>query len=171
MIKKVTIEERVHSANEEIAAENEKRINNARLFSLNIMASPGAGKTSLIERTLDELTPEYNIAAIDGDVATSIDANRAAEAGATAVQINTGGQCHIDANMLQTALNEHSYIWVKDFWICDDAVPTLANVGTIGAVRNESLIHRHGSATIQSNPGMRVGQDRFGDWRKGYSVK
>ena len=106
MIKKVTIEERVHGANEEIAAENEERMNNANLFSLNIMASPGAGKTSLIERTLAELTPEYNIAAIDGDVATSIDANRAAEAGATAVQINTGGQCHIDANMLQNALNE-----------------------------------------------------------------
>ena len=106
MIKRITIEERVHSANEEIAAENEKRINDANLFSLNIMASPGAGKTSLIERTLAELTSEYNIAAIDGDVASSIDANRAADAGATAVQINTGGQCHIDANMLQNALNE-----------------------------------------------------------------
>lgn len=106
MIKKVTIEEKVHRANEQIAAENEERINSAKLFSLNIMASPGAGKTSLIERTLAELTSEFNIAAIDGDVASSIDANRAAEAGATAVQINTGGQCHIDANMLQSALNE-----------------------------------------------------------------
>ena len=106
MIKKVTIEEKVHSANEQIAAENEERINSAKLFSLNIMASPGAGKTSLIERTLAKLSSEYNIAAIDGDVASSIDATRAAEAGATAVQINTGGQCHIDANMLQSALNE-----------------------------------------------------------------
>jgi hydrogenase nickel incorporation protein HypB len=106
MIKKVTIEEKVHSANEEIAAENKKLINNAGIFSLNIMASPGAGKTSLIERTLGELVSEFDIAAIDGDVATSIDADRAAQAGATAVQINTGGQCHIDANMLQNALNE-----------------------------------------------------------------
>jgi hydrogenase nickel incorporation protein HypB len=106
MIKKVTIEEKVHRANEEIATENKKLINDAGIFSLNIMASPGAGKTSLIERTLGELTSEIKIAAIDGDVASSIDADRAAEAGATAVQINTGGQCHIDANMLQNALNE-----------------------------------------------------------------
>lgn len=70
------------------------------------MASPGAGKTSLIENTLPLLKSDYKIAAIDGDVATSIDADRAAEAGATAVQINTGGQCHIDANMLQNALKE-----------------------------------------------------------------
>jgi hydrogenase nickel incorporation protein HypB len=70
------------------------------------MASPGAGKTSLIENTLSEMTSEFEIAAVDGDVATSIDAERAAEAGATAVQINTGGQCHIDAHMLQNALKE-----------------------------------------------------------------
>ena len=106
MIKKVTIEEKVHGANEQLAAENKKRINDAGLFSLNIMASPGAGKTSLIERTLEDLGSDFNIAAIDGDVATSIDAERASEAGATAIQINTGGQCHIDANMLLSALNE-----------------------------------------------------------------
>ena len=106
MIKKVSVVEKVHSANDQLAAENRQRLDRSSVFSLNIMASPGAGKTSLIERTLQELTPLFNIAAIDGDVATSIDADRAAEAGATAVQINTGGQCHIDANMLQKALNE-----------------------------------------------------------------
>lgn len=106
MIKKVSVVEKVHSANDQLAAENRQRLDRSSVFSLNIMASPGAGKTSLIERTLQELTPLFNIAAIDGDLATSIDADRAAEAGATAVQINTGGQCHIDANMLQKALNE-----------------------------------------------------------------
>lgn len=106
MVKKVSVVEKVHSANDQLAAENRQRLDRCSVFSLNIMASPGAGKTSLIERTLQELTPLFNIAAIDGDVATSIDADRAAEAGATAVQINTGGQCHIDANMLQKALNE-----------------------------------------------------------------
>lgn len=106
MVKKVSIVEKIHSANDQLAAENRQRLDRSSVFSLNFMASPGAGKTSLIERTLHELTPLFNIAVIDGDVATSIDADRAAEAGATAVQINTGGQCHIDANMLQKALNE-----------------------------------------------------------------
>lgn len=106
MTKKISIVEKVHSANDQLASENKHQLDQADLFSLNIMASPGAGKTSLIEKTLFLLKSNYKIAAIDGDVATSIDADRAAEAGATAVQINTGGQCHIDAHMLRNALME-----------------------------------------------------------------
>jgi len=106
MTKKISIVEKIHSANDQLAAENKQQLNQADLFSLNIMASPGAGKTSIIEKSLELLKSDYKIAAIDGDVATSIDANRAAEAGATAVQINTGGQCHIDAHMLRNALME-----------------------------------------------------------------
>ncbi len=106
MTKKISVVEKVHSANDQLASENKQQLDQAALFSLNIMASPGAGKTSLIEKTLQLLKHDYKIAAIDGDVATSIDADRAAEAGATAVQINTGGQCHIDAHMLRNALKE-----------------------------------------------------------------
>lgn len=106
MTKKILVVEKVHSANDQLALENKQQLDQADLFSLNIMASPGAGKTSLIEKTLPLLKSDYKIAAIDGDVATSIDADRAAEAGATAVQINTGGQCHIDAHMLRNALME-----------------------------------------------------------------
>ena len=106
MVKKISVEEKIHSANDQIATEIKKSLNSAGVFGLNIMASPGAGKTSLIERTLHDLKSSFEIAAIDGDIATSIDADRATEAGATAVQINTGGQCHIDANMLQNALNK-----------------------------------------------------------------
>ncbi len=106
MTKKISVVEKIHSANDQLAAENKQQLDQANLFSLNIMASPGAGKTSLIEKSLELLKPDYKIAAIDGDVATSIDADRAAEAGATAVQINTGGQCHIDAHMLRKALME-----------------------------------------------------------------
>jgi hydrogenase nickel incorporation protein HypB len=68
------------------------------------MASPGAGKTSLIEQTITLLNDQFQIAVVDGDVATSIDADRAAAAGAQAVQINTGGECHLDAVMLSQAL-------------------------------------------------------------------
>jgi len=105
MAKNISIEENVHSANQQLAAMIQDQLTQANLFSLNIMASPGAGKTSLIEKTLEVLNPDYKIAVIDGDIASSIDADRAANAGATAVQINTGGQCHIDANMLGKALS------------------------------------------------------------------
>ncbi len=104
MAKNISVEEKVHNANDQLAGIIKEDLVQAGLFSLNIMASPGAGKTSLIEKTLEIMVPEHKIAVIDGDIATSIDADRAAKAGATAVQINTGGQCHIDANMLQKAL-------------------------------------------------------------------
>lgn len=70
------------------------------------MASPGAGKTSLVERTVRALAGEMRMAVIDGDLATSLDAERAAAAGATAVQVNTGGQCHLDARMLRVGLDQ-----------------------------------------------------------------
>ncbi|KAA3644623.1 MAG: hydrogenase accessory protein HypB [Chloroflexi bacterium] len=100
----VQVVENIMSANERLAAENRKTLDGADVFSINIMASPGAGKTSLIERSLETLLPGKNVAVIDGDVATSIDADRAAAAGAQAVQINTGGNCHLDAVMLQEGL-------------------------------------------------------------------
>ena len=112
MSRKVSVVEKVHSVNDQLAAENKQRLQQAGLFSINLMASPGAGKTSLIEKTLAGLDPNLSVAAVDGDVATSIDADRAAEAGATAVQINTGGQCHIDAPMLRSALDK---LPLKDF--------------------------------------------------------
>ena len=68
------------------------------------MASPGAGKTSLIERTVRGLSGRLRLGVIDGDIATSLDADRAAAAGALALQINTGGDCHLDAVMLHQAL-------------------------------------------------------------------
>jgi hydrogenase nickel incorporation protein HypB len=106
MARKVSVVEKVHSVNEQLAADIHHQLQEAGLFSINLMASPGAGKTSLIEKTLGELDSAYAVAAIDGDIATSIDADRAAQAGATAVQINTGGQCHIDAAMLRSALEK-----------------------------------------------------------------
>ncbi|MCK5646085.1 MAG: hydrogenase accessory protein HypB, partial [Anaerolineales bacterium] len=104
MRKRVEVVENILSANEQLADENLARFDSAGVFALNLMASPGAGKTSLIERTLGELKTQLQVAVIDGDIATSIDADRAAEAGATAIQINTGGQCHLDAVMLQAAI-------------------------------------------------------------------
>lgn len=104
--KRVTVVEKIMGVNNRLAAENQAILDDAHIFSLNIMASPGAGKTSLIERTIRNLAGEFSIAVIDGDIATSIDADRAATAGAVAVQINTGGECHLDATMLYQGLSQ-----------------------------------------------------------------
>ena len=104
MSQRITVVEKILGANERLAAANRELLDQAAVFGLNLMASPGAGKTSLIERTLETLGGRLKVAAVDGDIATSIDADRAAAAGAEAVQINTGGECHLDAVMLQQAL-------------------------------------------------------------------
>ena len=106
MAKNIPIVENILNANDHLAQENRARIDSAGVFSINIMASPGAGKTSLIEQTLPRLKDKLRIATVDGDIATSIDSDRAAAAGALAsVQINTGGDCHLDAVMLRGALD------------------------------------------------------------------
>ena len=103
----VPVVENILSANDRLAEDNRNRFNAAGLFAINLMASPGAGKTSLIEQTLSRLAGRMRVAVVDGDIATSFDADRAAAAGAQAsIQINTGGECHLDAVMLQGALNQ-----------------------------------------------------------------
>ena len=103
----IPVVENILNANDRLALENRARIDAAGVFSINILASPGAGKTSLIEQTLPLLKGRLRVAAIDGDIATSIDADRAAQAGALAsIQVNTGGDCHLDAVMLRGALEQ-----------------------------------------------------------------
>jgi len=101
---KVQIVKDILSANEQIAQENRRLFDEKGVFVLNIMAAPGAGKTSLIERTIEPLRGRLRIGVIEGDVASSIDADRIARLGIPAVQINTGGACHLDANMVCVAL-------------------------------------------------------------------
>lgn len=102
----IPVVEKILSANDRLALQNRARFDEAGVFAINIMASPGAGKTSLIEQTIRGLQGRLRIGMINGDIATSFDADRAAAAGAAAVQINTGGDCHLDAVMLQSALNQ-----------------------------------------------------------------
>jgi hydrogenase nickel incorporation protein HypB len=104
MARRVEVVENVLGANERIAVQNRRRLDEAHIFAVNLMASPGAGKTSLIEKTVAALANRWRILVIDGDLATDLDADRARAAGAEAVQINTGGECHLDANMVSGAL-------------------------------------------------------------------
>lgn len=106
MSSKIPVVEKILSANDRLALENRARFDAAGVFAINVMASPGAGKTSLIEQTIRALQGKLRIGMINGDIATSFDADRAAAAGAAAVQINTGGDCHLDAVMLQSALGQ-----------------------------------------------------------------
>ena len=107
MTQNIPIVENILNANDKLAQTNRARIDAAGVFSINILASPGAGKTSLIEKTLPLLKGKLRVATVDGDIATSIDSDRAAAAGAgAAVQINTGGDCHLDAVMLHGALEQ-----------------------------------------------------------------
>lgn len=107
MTQRIPVVERLLSANDKLAEENRSRLDAAGVFALNLMASPGAGKTSLIEQTLPRLAETLRVGVVDGDIATSIDADRAAAAGAAvAIQVNTGGECHLDAVMLYQALGQ-----------------------------------------------------------------
>jgi len=90
---------------------------------LNIIASPGAGKTSLLERTIDMLDGELCLSVIEGDPTTSLDAERIVAAGVPAVQINTGGGCHLEARMIQAALEQVS--------VEDADVVIIENVGNL----------------------------------------
>jgi len=104
MTSQVSVVEDILSANDELASANQRQLDAAHTFAINIMASPGAGKTSLIKRTITGLGQLYRIGAVDGDIATTIDADQIAALGVPAVQINTGGACHLDAVMLNKAL-------------------------------------------------------------------
>ena len=101
---RVPVVEQIMSANDQLAETNRTQLDQAGVFGINVMASPGAGKTSLITYTIKALMDEIGIAVVDGDLATSIDADRFAALGVPSIQINTGGTCHLDAVMLQSAL-------------------------------------------------------------------
>jgi hydrogenase nickel incorporation protein HypB len=106
MKQRVAVVENIMSMNDSLAQENRARLDAAGVYALNLMASPGAGKTSLIEQTVPRLAGKLRLGVVDGDIATSLDADRAARAGAVAVQINTGGDCHLDAVMVRQALQQ-----------------------------------------------------------------
>jgi hydrogenase nickel incorporation protein HypB len=101
---KVTVVKNVLDANARIAAENRKLFDEKKIYVINLMSSPGAGKTSLVEKTIMALRDRYRIAVIEGDIQDTYDADRVAALGIPAVQINTGGACHIDGNMIREAL-------------------------------------------------------------------
>ena len=92
-------------ANDTIARQLREMFGARGILALNLISSPGAGKTSLLERTLADLKSEFSMAVIEGDLQTDNDARRVAATGAQAVQINTGGGCHLDGAMVLESLS------------------------------------------------------------------
>lgn len=101
----INLSHNVFEANECLAKGLRATFKEKGVFAINLMASPGAGKTSFILKTIDALKGELQVAVIEGDIASSVDAEKVKEAGAPAVQINTGGACHLDSKMIGGALS------------------------------------------------------------------
>jgi len=104
----VTVVRNILEAQEKIAKVNRALFDSKGVFVINLMSSPGAGKTSLLERTIAALKDYFRIVVIEGDIQSQEDALRIKRLGVDAVQINTGGACHLDANMIQSALEQVS---------------------------------------------------------------
>jgi hydrogenase nickel incorporation protein HypB len=103
--KTLTIKENILGANIEKAKINRKLLDSHDILMINIMSSSGSGKTSLIMRTIDWLRNKYQIAVIEGNIASSIDADKIIRQNVPAIQINTAGGCHLDAQMIKKALD------------------------------------------------------------------
>lgn len=101
----IDLKQPILKKNEEIAAELRQRFAEHHVFVLDLLASPGSGKTSTILATIDALRDEFNIAVIEGDIASSVDAEKIKAQGIAAVQINTGGACHLESAMMKRAVD------------------------------------------------------------------
>jgi hydrogenase nickel incorporation protein HypB len=109
----ITIERKILEKNDEIAGRNRAMFAEHGLFVLNIVSSPGSGKTSILERTIEQLRGKVSLAVIEGDVQTDIDAQRVARLGIPAVQIVTRGGCHLEANLVHDALQNINLTGIK----------------------------------------------------------
>ena len=103
---KIEVLKDITSANDAIAAQNRQVLDRHKILTVNIMSSPGAGKTSLILQTIDRLKSKLKLAVIEGDVASKIDADKIDEQGIPVVQINVGASCSLEAQMITPALNK-----------------------------------------------------------------
>jgi len=102
---KIKVLKDILGANEQIAERNRRLLDSNNVFAVNLMSSPGAGKTSLILATIKRLKGKTKIGVIEGDVSSTLDAEMIGKEGVPVIQINTGGECHLDANMLSSALS------------------------------------------------------------------
>ena len=130
-------------ANEQIAARNRQLLDGNSVFVVNLMSSPGAGKTSLVLQTIKALAGKVRVGVIEGDVSSSLDADLIGKEGVPVLQINTGGECHLDANMISSALSNLS--------LSDIDLLLVENVGNL-ICPAEFNIGEHKKVVISSAP-------------------
>jgi hydrogenase nickel incorporation protein HypB len=108
--KVIDVNQSLLRANEEAAESNRKHFNEHGILAINIISSPGSGKTTLLEKTIDVLKNEINIGVLEGDIETDLDAERIRKKGVPAVQLTTGGACHLDSVLIHKGFHalEHS---------------------------------------------------------------
>lgn len=105
--KTIPIVKKIMSANDQIAKENQEFLSSKNILTVNVMASPGSGKTSLILRTINHLSNQFRIAVIEGDTApVTIDSDKISKLNIPVIQINTGGECHLDALMVRNGFEQ-----------------------------------------------------------------
>ena len=139
-IRLIEIKEDILADNDKVAEEIRNRLHSRQVFMLNLMASPGGGKTSLIIETLRGLKRSMRAAVIEGDIDSMVDAEKVAQEGIPAVQLRTGGACHLDAVMVEMALRE------MDLYALDLII--IENIGNLvcpaefdtGAVKNAMIL-------------------------------
>lgn len=136
------LEQPILDLNDKLAAQNRALLDEHNIYMLDLMASPGAGKTSLILATIAQLRDTYRIAVIEGDIASDVDARAIKEQGIPAVQINTGGACHLESQMVRRALdaldldaldlviieNVGNLVCPTDFYLGEDAKVMILSV-------------------------------------------
>jgi hydrogenase nickel incorporation protein HypB len=120
---KIMMMKNILGANQEIADKNKAEFKLKKITAFNIMASPGSGKTSVIINLIKLLRDKFPIYVIEGDIASSIDSEKIEKLGIPVIQINTGGSCHLDANVIKTA--------VSDLDVKENAIVFIENVGNL----------------------------------------
>jgi hydrogenase nickel incorporation protein HypB len=139
----IDVSEKILGTNDEIALQVRQMLDERGLLGLNLMGSPGAGKTSVILATAGTLAGRLQLAVIEGDIASRVDADKVAAAGIPVHQINTGGMCHLDAAMVRGALNQLE--------TTDAQLLFIENVGNL-VCPNEFVLGAHRRVLIASVP-------------------
>ena len=121
--REIVIEQNVLQKNDLLAERNRGYFEAKNIFAVNLVSSPGSGKTSLLEKTIRILKDKYPLYIIEGDQQTMLDANRIEKAGAPVIQVNTGAGCHLDAGMINRA--------AKSLEIKDNSILLIENVGNL----------------------------------------
>ena len=119
----IKVMKNIMHANQKLADENREIFTAKKVTAINIMASPGAGKTSIITKVIQMLNGSIGVGVIEGDIASSIDAEKIEKMGIPVVQINTGGGCHLDANMIKTS--------IEDLELGENSILFIENVGNL----------------------------------------